>query len=238
MVKESFSFGSVSGRITTVMLKKIAAYLPTKWQNELRRVHYAGQIRKNTFVTDEPEYGMLTEILKPGDWVIDIGANVGHYTKKFSEIVGEKGRVIAFEPVPGTFALLSANVQKFKESNVSLMNAALSEKLGVANISVPKFSTGLENFYRAHISNSSDGCIEVVTFSLDCFNFPERVALVKIDVEGHEESVLNGMSNLIENSRPVLIVETGSDHIIKKLLDLEYNYERLPGSPNLLFRPL
>lgn len=49
--------------------------------------------------------------MAPGDWALDIGANVGHYTKRMSDLAGPEGRVIAFEPVPDTFAVLCANAQ-------------------------------------------------------------------------------------------------------------------------------
>ena len=125
------------------LLKKISAQLPHQWQSELKRIYFGRQINNGTFVTDEPEYKILHNFISPGDWVIDIGANVGHYTKRFSELVGVNGRVLAFEPVPTTFSLLSANVQKFAHQNVSLINAAVSDKLDVVGMSIPKFATGL-----------------------------------------------------------------------------------------------
>src|SRR5215470_17062957 len=109
------------------LLKRIAATLPAVWQNELKRVHFRNQIRHNRFVTDEPEYSILPTLISAGDWVIDVGANVGHYTKRFSELVGPTGRVIAFEPVPETFALLAANLQVLPKTNATLINAAVSD---------------------------------------------------------------------------------------------------------------
>src|SRR5438128_7943415 len=134
------------------LLKRIVARLPDRWQFELRRFRYARQIAQGTFDTPEPEYKLLSQWIKPGDWVLDIGANVGHYTKRLSELVGDHGRVIAFEPVPTTFHLLAANVQLFEHSNVTLINAAASDKLGIAGMSMPVFSTGLTNYFQASIS--------------------------------------------------------------------------------------
>ena len=87
--------------------KSAAAKLPTRWQRELRRVHFSRQIARGKFRSEEPEYFLLSSLLKKGEWAIDIGANVGHYTARFSELVGPEGRVIAFEPVPETFAILA-----------------------------------------------------------------------------------------------------------------------------------
>lgn len=218
------------------ILKRFAAQLPPRWQTELKRLHYGRQINKGSFVTDEPEYKILSGLIKQGDWVIDIGANVGHYTKRFSELVGAQGRVIAFEPVPTTFSLLAANVQMFPYPNVSLINAAVSDRLDIVGISLPSFSTGLTNYYQAHISSNADCALSVLTMLLDSLCINHKIALVKIDAEGHERFVLSGMRKLIEASHPVLIVETDSKEVISGLTALGYVPERLPNSPNVLFK--
>jgi FkbM family methyltransferase len=219
------------------LLKQIAALLPNRWQAELKRIYFGRQISRGTFATTEPEYKILSQLIRPGDWVVDIGANVGHYTKRFSELVGAHGRVIAFEPVPTTFALLSANAQLFAHPNVTLINAAVSDKLEVVGMSIPKFSTGLTNYYEAQLSSAADNALSVLTISLDQFCINQRVSLVKIDSEGHEAFVLAGMQRLIEKHHPALIVETESKEIISDLTLLGYVVEKLNDSPNVLFKP-
>lgn len=189
-------------------------------------------------MTDEPEFKLLDNLLAPGEWVIDIGANVGHYTKRLSDLVGVHGRVIAFEPVPTTFSLLSANAQLFRHSNVTLINAAVSDKLETVGISLPKFPTGLTNYYEAHLSSADESSLSVLTMTLDSLNIRQRIALVKIDAEGHESQVIGGMKKLIESSQPVLIIETSSTDIISSLSSFGYIPEKLPNSPNVLFRPV
>ncbi len=218
------------------LLKQIAAQLPTRWQGELRRLRYARQIRLNAFKTDEPEYDLLPQLVKPGDWVIDIGANVGHYTKRLSELVGAKGRVIAFEPTPTTFSLLAANVQLFAHPNVTLFNAAVSDHFAEVGLSIPHFETGLTNYYEAQVAPAGDGRLAVLTLSLDALDIPHQIALVKIDAEDHEAFVLAGMRKLIERDHPILIVETGAQAVVALLTSLGYLPEKLPGSPNFLFR--
>lgn len=225
------------GTPTMSLLKNLAAQLPHRWQTELKRIHFRRQINRGSFVTDEPEFKILHNLINSRDWVIDIGANVGHYTKRFSELVGDHGRVIAFEPVPTTFSLLSANVQLFSHTNVSLINAAVSDKLDVVGMSMPKFSTGLTNYYEAHLSSAPDNELSVLTVSLDSFCINQQIALVKIDTEGHEAFVLAGMRKIIEASHPFLIVETGSKEVIDELTALGYVSEKLQNSPNVLFRP-
>lgn len=219
------------------LLKQIAARLPNRWQTELKRIHFARQISKGTFTTDEPEYKILPQLINTGDWIIDIGANIGHYTKRFSELVGAHGRVIAFEPVPTTFSLLSANVQLFAHPNVTLINAAVSNKLDVVGMSIPKFPTGLTNYYEAHLSSAVDSKLSVLTIFLDQLCISQRISLIKIDAEGHESFVLSGMLSLLEKHHPILIIETGSKEIIAKLSTFGYMSERLQASPNILFKP-
>lgn len=219
------------------LLKKVAAQLPIRLQTEIKRILYQRQIRKGTFETNEPEFKILHELVKPRDWVIDIGANVGHYTKRLSELVGQQGRVIAFEPVPLTFSLLSANVELFANYNVTLINAAVSDHLDVVGMSMPKFSSGLMNYYEAHLLTDSDNSpFSVLTMPIDSFCINQRIALVKIDAEGHEAFVLGGMRKLIEASHPILIVETYSNEVIAGLTGMGYSAERLEKSPNVLFR--
>ncbi len=71
------------------MLMRIAAKLPIRWQQELKRKRFRRQIDKGCFYTDEKEYGLLENFVNVGDWVLDIGANIGHYTAKLSEITEE-----------------------------------------------------------------------------------------------------------------------------------------------------
>ncbi len=218
------------------LLKRIAATLPPLWQNELKRIHFRRQMRRGTFVTPEPEYAILPTLISVGDWVIDVGANVGHYTKRLSELVGPTGRVIAFEPVPETFALLAGNLQVFQNTNVTLINAAVSDNTNLVGMSIPAFDTGLRNFYQAHLSDSSDSSLRVLTLCLNNLNFTHKITLIKIDAEGHEAGVLRGMHQILIRDKPTLIVETNSREIEDNLQRIGYTPERLDGSPNVLFR--
>lgn len=219
------------------IFKHIAARLPNRWQTELKRIHFGRQIKRKEFVSPEPEFKILSDFVSPGDWVIDIGANVGHYTNRLSELVGKTGRVIAFEPVPETFSLLSANVQLFQYANVTLINAAVSDKLDIVSMTMPNFPTGLQNYYRAEISTSSlDKALSVLSISLDSLCLTQHIGLIKIDAEGHESFVLSGMHALLECHHPVLIVETESKEVVAKLSTFGYTFERLQNSPNIIFR--
>jgi FkbM family methyltransferase len=220
--------------VSLAAFKWLVAALPDSWQHELRRHHFGRQIRGARFNTDEKEYALLDTFLREGDWALDIGANVGQYTMRMGELVGASGRVIALEPVPDTFSLLAANTRLFTHANVSLLNAAASDRLGVASMQIPRFASGLSNYYQAHLGAGPG--VAVLTLSIDELSLP-RVRLVKMDVEGHELPALRGMRRLLARDHPVLIIETGSQETMAFLGDLGYAYERLPGSSNLLCRP-
>jgi len=209
--------------------------MPTAWQLEIRRHLYRRQIRRGVFITHEPEYVLLSSFLSEGDWAIDIGANIGHYTKGMSDLVGARGRVIAFEPVADTFALLAANGRNYRYQNVTLLNAAASDKTGITGISVPRLTNGLNNYYEATVVSNGDG-LPVMTLALDSLELPAAVRLVKIDAEGHELSVLKGMRQLIARDKPVLIVEVSSNDVHIFLAKMGYTRETLANSPNHIYR--
>jgi FkbM family methyltransferase len=229
--------GSTGGaHMISDLFKRAMSKLPEHWQHEFRRAHYHRQIKRQTFMTGEPEYAILDSWIAPADWVIDVGANIGHYTRRFSELVGAEGRVIAIEPVSETFDLLAANVKNFAHHNVTLLNVAASDSTGLAGMNVPAFDTGLKNFYEAHLTQEGTSEMQVLTLAIDTLQLPRKVSVVKIDAEGHEVNVLRGMVELMKRDAPLLIVESARANLIEYLESLGYRSERLPDSPNLIWR--
>lgn len=184
------------------VLKRMVSRLPRSWRQDLRRYYLRYQIGRRRFGADEPEFDILSSLIQPGDWVMDIGANVGHYTCAMSELVLETGRVVAVEPVPATFELLASNVMSCRFRNVTLLNVAASDRCGHSAMTIPRTSTGVENYYRAHLDHRG-GSIGVLCVPLDQLVLPQPVRLVKMDVEGHEERVLRGMWSLLKRDRPI-----------------------------------
>jgi FkbM family methyltransferase len=216
-----------------LMFKKIASHFPAGWHYELKRQYYSWQIRRDRFRTAEPEFDLLNSLVQTGAWVIDVGANVGHYTSKLSRLVGPAGRVLAFEPVPKTFRLLAANSRLFAHENITLFNAAASEQTSLSGMEVPSGQSGQ---YLAHLTVSNTG-LQILCLSVDSLQLPHRISLVKIDAEGHELAVLKGMTVLLQRDRPTLIVELGCREPIEYLQSRGYRMEKLAGSPNGVFRP-
>lgn len=218
----------------TQIAKRVAANLPDSVQQRLKVRHFARQMRRGRFVSPEPEFSKLSDWVSPGDFVIDVGANVGHYTAALSNLVGNDGRVISAEPVPQTFALLTANMAAFGAQNVTLVNAAISSDLNIKQMSVPNFGTGLKNYYEARITDAPSG-LGIMTMPLDNLVMARKVRLIKIDTEGHEMGVLEGARKTIQRDLPLLIVETETDDPLRFLEPFGYGSSRLPGSPNVVF---
>jgi FkbM family methyltransferase len=216
-------------------LKRMAALLPFSWQYEISRIFLHRQIRRRSFFTDEKEYALLDSCLHPGDWALDLGANVGYDTMRMSDLVDRAGRVIAAEPMPDTFALPAANARLFEHADVSLLDVAVSDRVTIVGMELPRFSAGLLNYYEARVTQGP-AKFSVNTFPIDALALPAKVRLLKVDVERHEMPVFQGMRRLIDRDHPVLIIETGAHETIDLLHGLGYVTERLPGSSTLLCR--
>jgi FkbM family methyltransferase len=215
--------------------KRLAAFLPHRWQQDLKRRFFRGQILRKTFRTNEPEWAAADRWLSAGDWAVDIGANIGHYTRRFSDLVGPTGRVIAFEPVPATFELLAANAALFAHANVTLLNLAASDSTQILGISIPDFDVGLKNYYGAALTSSSEG-LQVMTCAIDLLAPPGRVRLLKVDAEGHDAVVLRGARALLERDHPTVVIESVSPEVVELMARLGYLREELPNSPNVIYR--
>lgn len=221
------------------IIQSLAAHLPVQWQLAMKRLRFVWKIRTGRFVTNEPEFRWIEQVVHSGDSIIDVGASVGVYTRKFSELVGVSGRVYAFEPVPESFYLLTTLAGLMPYRNVTLFNIAASDKVEIARITVPRLDNYPRNYYRASLAKGNTPLgeynMQVLCCPLDAFNFPRTIRLIKIDVEGHEEAVLKGMRNLIERDRPTLIVESNFPERYSWLAEYDYRKEHLPDSPNDIF---
>lgn len=217
-------------------LKRCSARLSPSWQAVLKRNYYANQIRRGSFRAPEPEFEMLPNLISQGDWALDIGANVGHYALRLSDLVGEQGRVLAFEPVPVTFGLLTSNSALASHRNITLINAAASDTVRIAGMTIPKDSDhGPDNLYLARLAGANSDLL-VLCLTVDSLALSHRIRLAKIDTEGHELAALRGMKRLLERDHPVLVVEDNDPEVPAFLAQLRYSSEKVAGSSNRIFR--
>jgi len=159
-------------------------------------------------VADIPLQRAIREYVSHGDTVYDIGANIGYVSLLLAKQVGSQGQVVAFEPVPQIFELLQRNVELNTLGNITTLSVAASNESGEAAIRVPVSSSMSSLVW--HRNDPSAIELRIKTTAIDelikAGDLP-LPAFVKIDVEGAEGLVLEGMRNTIANRKPVLFLE-------------------------------
>lgn len=151
------------------------------------------------------EIKFLKQIIKNGDTVLDLGANIGVYTLIFAKLVGKSGHVFAFEPDPTNFEILSKNVKENKHENVTLVQKAVSEKNDRIKLFVSKRNHASHRIFDSEEKRNS---IEVDVITLDTYfkKIKNPINFIKMDVEGVEGATLLGASNIIKNSKDLVIM--------------------------------
>jgi FkbM family methyltransferase len=155
----------------------------------------------------ESEVEVFRKYIKPGDTVLDVGANIGAHTVPLSQIVGDSGIVFAFEPERGNYYTLCGNVAINNLKNVIAHQLAVGDKAGT--IKVPFIDTPLNSNYGGleldkDYSNIPHYIVPCVT--IDDLHL-EKCSFIKIDVEGMEKNVLMGCTKTIKRLHPILYVE-------------------------------
>lgn len=148
---------------------------------------------------------LCKQLIKPGMTVIDIGANVGYFTIMFSKLVSSNGKVYAFEPNPQISEMLRYNVKNLE--NVIVQKKAVSNKRSVVEFFSSEHTTGSHGFFVPERFRTGSYKVEAV--SLDDFVRDEglsRIDLVKIDVEGAEPLVIEGMTDVINRAEKLFLV--------------------------------
>jgi len=228
------------GRLKTLGLR----YLPRPLVAVAKRYHYRRVVAATT-MDDEPEFAVVRGLVRPGDRVLDIGANIGVYSKILSQLVGASGQVLAFEPVPMTYGFLSFTIRQLQMTNVKAFNVALSDKSGQAVMEVPQFEQGVDNYYMARImAGAPDSTLQHALIRCERLDDVLKtestpIAFMKIDVEGHELECIQGAVATIEQSRPSLLIEVGGEpdesgsraaRLFAILRELGYQYYLYDGS--------
>jgi FkbM family methyltransferase len=149
---------------------------------------------------------LISFLLKEGDTFIDIGANVGMATLVGARAVGAKGKVIAFEPNPEPYKLLSASCARNGLSQVELVNAAITEQSGTMQMFVPLENHG-EGSFGSQAKAKAGHTIKVRTVDGAFLDILENVKLIKIDVEGYEVQVLQSICGILQKNDSIFITE-------------------------------
>ena len=197
--------------------------------------HYGTSSELLMFKSHEPvSTKLISKLLKKGMTCLDIGGNIGYYVLLENKILNGEGKIIAIEPSPDNFKQLMRNLELQKTKIVDAYNLAAGNKDGNlkfliyedASNSCMIIPEGQESRWPGQI-------IEVPVRKMD--NFLEKLGVTKIefirmDVEGYEKHVLEGLKNTMKKSKPVIYVEVhvnimGKENTKKFLRDLEsYGY--------------
>jgi FkbM family methyltransferase len=206
---------SLRSRLETLLLERVLKR-PFVFEDRrgLRYVLYPGENaqayldNRGNYELGETQY--CERVLRPGDVTVDVGANIGLYTLLFSRLVGPEGQVHAFEPAPENARRLRVNLLLNEAENVTFEEAAVYSRDGTVTLNLFDERLGawhslgrpeLPDPFRPGNTLAPAGTVEVTAVTLDDYasrNGIERIALLKVDVEGAEPDVLAGAAGLLE----------------------------------------
>jgi FkbM family methyltransferase len=188
---------------------------------------------------------MYGSIVRPGDIVLDIGANIGAHTLPFARLVGNEGRVYAFEPTQYAFEKLRRNVNANPaiSSRIAIVHAMLVSA-DHKSIAPQIYSSwplrneeGLHKQHRGKLMSTADAA----AITLDEFvdrGAINRIDFVKLDVDGNEADVLAGAANTLRRFRPRVLMEwapylfEGQSAVMGQMLSTFINLGYCPKAPS------
>ena len=178
-------------------------------------------MQMSLFDYEPTETEIVKSNVKKNDIAVDIGANVGYYTLLMAQLVGKNGKVYSFEPDPVNFQLLKKSVEINEFENVILIQKAVSDTNEKVKLFLGDDDRAINRIYDAKLGDAKES-IEVDSITLDEY-FRENNELfnfIKIDSEGSEVKIINGMQELISENRklvmmteffPFLMQKSGND---------------------------
>jgi len=152
-------------------------------------------------------------LIKKGDVVVDIGANIGYYSLIFAKLVGNNGKVYAFEPEPNNFELLKKNVMINDYTNVELICKGVSNENGNVNFYLDNKNKGGHSLIDTIKEKES---IKIDLIRLDDYIQDQRIAFIKIDIEGYEFEAIKGMSRILQKTNNVKLMTEFNPYLLKK----------------------
>lgn len=172
---------------------------------------------------EKENYTFLQQKIKPGMQIIDIGAHIGLFSTIASKLTGKSGKVICFEPTPGTYAVLSSILRLNKCDNVTAIQAAVSSNEGeavfyIGNTEGCNSNSLVKNKEEDEITSYP---VKLVTIDNVIKDYSLVPSLIKIDAEGAELDVLKGGERTFNTLKPLLILGLHPSFIKQKGDSLE-----------------
>lgn len=171
---------------------------------------------------EESEMAFVRSVVKPGQTVIDVGANIGLYSIVMGDLVGSSGRVFAFEPLFQNSDLLERSVTENRMGDrIVLRRVLVGETAGEAELIDLPLDRGSWNSGGAYLRRADEpvpaghDLHRIAMTSLDSETLPGRVSFIKIDVEGAEPFVLRGAKKLLLEDRPTILCEMNPTQLIR-----------------------
>jgi FkbM family methyltransferase len=151
--------------------------------------------------------------IKSNDFVFELGANRGYFTKIFSNITGVNGQVHAFEAVTPTYEKLRINCHNLNNSNLHLNNLAVGNENGIVKMNMPVGDDGQASLKKHEMGAWENA--EIKQFSVEMIKLDDyvsqkritRIDFVKCDIEGAELLALKGFSKTLRKLKPALFLE-------------------------------
>ncbi|MHC4622304.1 MAG: FkbM family methyltransferase, partial [Planctomycetota bacterium] len=178
---------------------------------------------------EEAEVTLLSRLTRPGMTVLDVGANFGYYTLLFSRWVGDAGRVIAFEPTSTYGKRLARHVRENNLQNVRLEAKGLSDCAAACPISIGECS-GTLHWIESQLPRATE-TVQLVTLDEWWQQYvtegnPDKLDLIKVDIDGHEPKFLLGAREVLLRHRPLMLMEffepqyASAGHSCRQVIDL------------------
>lgn len=193
-------------------------------------------------INERPIQKIVADFLQPGTVFYDIGAHVGFFSVIAAKLVGSQGKVYAFEPDPQNAACLQFNVEVNQFSNVKVFEKAVSKTTGTGELLLAEYPGG-HTLASAGTPPDLKGAMTVELVCIDELvnqQVLEPPSVIKIDVEGAELEVLEGMTQTLQQYHPTILYEiddataellNNKRHPIQKFLEkFNYKIDVLPES--------
>lgn len=150
---------------------------------------------------DKQDIALMHQHIKKGDVVLDIGANIGFYTKILADLVGETGMVYAFEPDKTNFKHLQKNAGHLK--NAVLINKAVSNNTGTITL----YQSDLLNVdHKTYATENYTSKTEIECVAIDDIIVDKKVDFIKIDIQGYEYFAFQGMQEVFKHNKNLKII--------------------------------
>lgn len=178
----------------------------------------------------------LEAVVGSGSLVVDVGAHIGYFTLLLRKLVGSRGRVVAFEPWPPVAAVLKRNATMNGYQDIIIEQRAVTDETRLITMA-PRNDHPLSSMS----AMATAGAVVVDAVSLDDYFSPsDPVSFVKIDVEGAERLVLQGMQRILTDHRPMVILELhlAADPIPVELTEQRGYRIRMLDSHHILAVPI